>query len=753
MSARFADVALPVPLRQAFTYAVPEGMTLARGMRVVVTFRARKLVGVVVALRDAPPLAVEGVKPVLSRIDDAPIVAEPLLDLLDEAARYYLHPLGDVLRAALPPLPAEVNRRLRREGILLPDEQVAARTLATRTTRVIGRTDAPVPTKLGPTARKLLDHVEASGRTPIDALRDVVPNVSSQVRALVARGLLHETYVAVEVDPFFAQDVAPAAPKTPTHEQARAIDTIAEAIAARAQRGFLLHGVTGSGKTEVYLRAIEATLAQGRSALLLVPEIALTPQLVGRLRARLGDGIAVLHSGLRARQRWDAWHALAQSRVRVAIGTRSALFAPLADLGLVVVDEEHDGSFKQEDGFRYHARDMALLRAAREGAVVVLGSATPSLESYALARQGRLGLLELVERATGQSLPEVELVDLKRHKNTPSRHPLLTGPVHHALLDCVARGEQAIVFLNRRGFAPALKCTDCGEQVECPSCSVALTEHRREGTLRCHYCDFRMPVLERCPACEIGELERVGAGTERIEDALADVLPGARIERLDRDRTTHERIEDVLDRMARREIDVLVGTQMVTKGHDLPGVTLVCVLSGDQSLAFPDFRASERTFQLLAQVAGRAGRADKPGKVLVQGYQPEHPAILAASRHDYHAFVRRELRDREELGYPPFARLVAIRADAASEALAKETIDALARVARRQPQVESGLVEVLGPAPAPIARIAARHRFRVLLRSRDRKAVRAVAAAVLARIEEGVAPARASLDVDPVSML
>ena len=752
MSARFVDVAVSVPLRQAFTYAVPEGMRLVRGMRVVVALRARKLVGVVVAVHDAIPLGVEGVKPVLFRVDDAPIVSEPLLALLEEAAKYYLHPIGEVLRAALPPLSSEVNVRLRREGLLLHDEVVSSRTLVAKKVRMISRSDVPMTERLGPLQRKLLDHLEVSGRVRIDALRDVVANVAGVLRTLEDRGLVRIDVEIADADPFFTMRVERATPPTPTAEQGVAIEAILAALRGDVQRGFLIHGVTGSGKTEVYLRAIEETLARGKTALLLVPEIALTPQLVGRLRARLGDAIAVLHSGLKGRQRWDAWHALAAGKLRVAIGTRSALFAPLPDLGLIVVDEEHDPSFKQEEGFRYHARDMALLRGAREGATVVLGSATPSLESYELAKRGRITLCTLTERATGQTMPKVEIIDLKRHKNTPSRHPLLTGPMHRAIDECLARKEQAIIFLNRRGFAPSLRCEECGEQVECPSCSVALTEHRREGLLRCHYCDFRMPIVDICPSCDIGELARVGAGTERIEDALTSIFPGARVERLDRDRTTHERIEAVLDRMAKGEIDLLVGTQMVTKGHDLPGVTLVCVLSGDQSLGFPDFRASERTFQLLAQVAGRAGRAERPGVVLVQAYQPEHPAIVAASLHDYHRFVEQELRDRNELGYPPFARLVAIRADAETEALAKETMDMLARVAARQPQVESGLVEVLGPAPAPIARIASRHRLRLLLRSRDRKAVRAVALAILMRIEEGVAPARASVDVDPVSM-
>lgn len=752
MSGRFVDVAVPVPIRQAFTYAVPDGMTLARGMRVVVAFRARKIVGVVVALREEPPVSVEGVKPVLFRIDAAPVLAEPLLAVLEEAARYYLHPLGEVLRAALPPLATDVHQKLRREGLLLADEVLGTRMLAEKKVRYLARTDAPLPAKLGAAQQKLVDAL-ASGRVRLDALRDTLPQAASLARALEAKGLVRIDVEDADADPFFLRAIERVTPPSPTDEQRVAIDAICGAIERASARAFLLHGVTGSGKTEVYMRAIEATLARGQSALLLVPEIALTPQLVHRLRARLGDDIAVLHSALKSRARWDAWHGLARGKLRVAIGTRSALFAPMDKLGLVVVDEEHDPSFKQEEGFRYHARDMALLRGAREGAVVVLGSATPSLEAYELARSERIDLCTMRLRATGQVLPRVELVDLKRHKNTPSRHPLLTGPMHHAIVDCLARGEQAILFLNRRGFAPALRCDECGEQVECPACSVALTEHRREGQLRCHYCDFRIGTTDVCPSCHVGTLVRIGVGTERVEDALAETFPTARVERLDRDRTSHERVEAVLERMARREIDLLVGTQMVTKGHDLPGVTLVGVLFADQSLGFTDFRASERTFQLLTQVAGRAGRAERPGTVLVQTYQPEAPAIVAASKHDYAMFVEAERRARVSPPYPPFGRVIAVRVDAASEALALETATLLHRVASRSPHVTSHVVEVLGPAQPPVARIASRHRWRILLRSEDRKALRAVAALVLARIEEGIAPARASVDVDPVSML
>ncbi|MDH3729437.1 MAG: primosomal protein N', partial [Myxococcales bacterium] len=509
-------------------------------------------------------------------------------------------------------------------------------------------------------------------------------------------------------------------------------------------------GVTGSGKTEVYLRAIDEVRKGGRGAMLLVPEIALTPQLVGRFRARFGDEIAVLHSGLTARQRDDAWQALRRGHVRVAIGARSALFAPVVDLGMIVVDEEHDPSFKQDDGFRYHARDMALLRAQYAEAVCVLGSATPSMETYHRATEGKMRLLSLPTRATGQRLPEVEIVDLRRHGHGPTGHPLLSGPLHRGLSECLESGYQAILFLNRRGFSPSVRCVSCGAVAECPACSVALTEHRRQSALRCHYCDFQRAVAVPCVACGGLEYHRLGIGTEQLEQAITEGFSKAKVARLDRDTATGAGVEEVLDRLRDGEVDVMVGTQMVTKGHDIARVTLVGVVLADHSLAFPDFRASERTFQLLAQVAGRAGRADTPGKVILQTYQPDHPAVRLAAQHDYESFYATEIRARREVGYPPFTRLVTARIHAGAEADARRAAQALATTARRLDAARDGIVEVLGPAPAPLARLRGRYHYRLLLKSSDRKALRAVAAQLAVQIDEGLAPARASLDIDPL---
>src|SRR5262249_50537991 len=423
---------------------------------------------------------------------------------------------------------------------------------------------------------------------------------------------------------------------------------------------------------------------------MLVPEIALTPQLVSRFRARFGDDVAVIHSGLTPAERHAMWRRLHAGEVDVAIGARSALFAPVKNLGLVIVDEEHDPSFKQEEGVRYNARDMAILRAHLAGGVCVLGSATPSLESEQLARAGKARKILLPERTRAQQLPTVEIVDLRRIGAGPTGDRRLSVFLHRAIEETLAAKEQTILFLNRRGFAPSIRCEGCGELSSCPHCTVALTFHRRssqrpsagQGVMRCHWCDYEVPMPSHCPKCDSDQIALEGLGTEKLEDTLRSAFPEARIARLDRDVASGKSIEKVLDRVRAREVDILVGTQMVTKGHDLPHVTLVGVINADAALSIPDFRAAERAFQLLVQVAGRAGRGDAPGGWLSQTPTPEPPATFCGSRHDVRGFLERELVDRRELGYPPFSRVALVRVDAVEENTARTACDVLARVAR-----------------------------------------------------------------------
>ncbi len=749
----YAEVALPIPLRNVFTYRVPPELvaSLNTGMRIAVSFHGRKLAGIVVGLRADPPPGIKRVVTIAGLLDSEPVFPDELFSFMCDAARYYYHPLGEVLRAGCPALPRDALNRLQASGFLSKAETIPGRRVSKRTVRWVRRTTQPIEKlKLGNRQRGVLEALALDREVRESTLRTVVPDPRSVVRRLAKLGLVQ----VFERDPWFVPvdqlqgDVVSAPALNPA--QSHALERL---MSAEGPKSFLLHGVTGSGKTEVYLRFIHTIVEQGRGALVLVPEIALTPQLVSRFRHRFGDRIAVVHSALTESERDQAWRSLRSGSVRIAIGVRSALFAPIHNLGVIIVDEEHDPSFKQDDGFRYHARDMALLRAKRAQAVCILGSATPSIETYELARSGRIELLEMPDRATDHALPSVEIVDLRRHRAGPTGHRLLSGRLHQRLSECLAAKEQAILFLNRRGFAPSVLCEECGHVPGCPACSVALTAHQGGSRLVCHYCDHTTRLPRRCSQCGAAPLNPLGLGTEQLAEGLARAFPDARVGRLDRDTAVSEGVEQVLQRMRSRELDILVGTQMVTKGHDLPGVTLVGVVQADQGIHFPDFRASERTFQQLAQVAGRAGRGTLSGRVVFQTFQPEHFAVRAAALHDYLGFFQREVEMRRELGYPPSSRLAAVWVDAGAEDVARRVIEKLARVARRHTQTSGAGVQLLGPAAAPIARVRGRYRFRMLLRSPSRQELRAVVHSIVHAIDGGISPARAVVDIDPVSML
>jgi primosomal protein N' (replication factor Y) (superfamily II helicase) len=736
-----ARVAVPVPLGQAFTYSVPDGLELCPGSRVLCEFGNRKVLGVVIDVGEREPeVALEKLKPVSALVEREPVLPEELFSFLLELARYYIAPVGEVMRLALPAVERSVARSL--PGTT----KVAAVGKLVQVARSLG---APLPAEVRGQARAVYEHLGLAGPTEVSELGRRWGNARAAIKRLSAAGLVALEEVERSRDPF-AVPVPRDEPPVLTEPQRAAVEAILGRVEAHEGGSFLLHGVTGSGKTEVYLRAVAKTLELGGSAVVLVPEIALTPQLVGRFRARLGERIAVLHSGLGDVERHAMWKSLRSGETRVAVGARSALFAPVQNLRLVCVDEEHDGSFKQEEGVRYNARDMALLRAYRAGAVCVLGSATPSLASEHAVREGRLERLTLPERArAGSALPAVTLVDLRRVGAGPGGNRLLSLPLYREIERVLAARGQAILFLNRRGFAPSLLCEACGKVTECPSCAVALTLHRAgRPRLTCHYCDYWTPIPDKCASCGSASLSEEGAGTERIESLLKGLFPAARIARLDRDVGGGTKSERVLERMRKREIDVLVGTQMVTKGHDLPDVTLVGVLNADAPLSLPDFRAAERAFHLLVQVAGRAGRGDVPGTVLIQTWQPEHPAVSLAREHDVNGFVERELADRRALGYPPYSRIALVRVDAVEEGRARAAAERLATLARKH---AAGEVEILGPAPAPLERLRNRYRFRFMARAKERAPLRRVLLAV-ARAPNDRA-VRVAIDVDPVNML
>jgi primosomal protein N' (replication factor Y) (superfamily II helicase) len=760
--ARYADVAIPVPLGMSFGYRVPARFTepIVPGSRVLCPFGSRKVLGVVLGVSDEPPaIDATKIRELVAVLDAEPVLPEELLGFIKQLAGYYFAPIGEVFRLALPAVERDRVTKLEQQGMLLPGEAMSRSRQVTggRVLTFAQATDAlEEPGSLRGQAQAVLSLLRGAGEMAVPQIVERYGNARAALKKLETAGLVRiEKRRVAKASPF---DVEPErdAPPELNDAQREAVTRITAALADEvANKAFLLFGVTGSGKTEVYMHAIAEVLERGRGALVLVPEIALTPQLVGRFRARFGHAIAVLHSGLAEGERHAMWQRLRDGELRVAVGARSALFAPVPELGLIVVDEEHDGSFKQEEGVRYHARDMALLRGHRVGAAVVLGSATPSLESVALSKRGKLEAVYLPERATAATMPVVEIVDLKRVGPGPSNNRMISLPLHRALDATLEAGEQAIIFLNRRGFAPAVVCHACGVVASCAQCSVALTYHRRAGgRLRCHYCDFSSMLPARCPSCDApGALELEGVGTEKLESAIADAFPNARVGRLDRDVAAGAKSEKVIARMRRREIDVLVGTQMVTKGHDLPEVTLVGVVNADAALSMPDFRAAERGFQLLVQVAGRAGRHEKKGKVLIQTRSPKHAAIRFAKQHDVHGFLAHELNDRREVGYPPFSRIALVRVSAVDEEVARRSAGRLAAHARSSPEASRGLVEVLGPAAAPIARLRNRYRFRVFLRGEQRPALRRVIAALHGVLGDVDRKARVVIDIDPVSML
>jgi primosomal protein N' (replication factor Y) len=635
--------------------------------------------------------------------------------------------------------------------------------------------------------RRVWDYVVGRDPHPVGAaeIEARIPGGRRVAEEMVRRGILRRIEPNPAVGPESGDDAPPAPgngepggtavatspPRIDLHpEQARAVAAI-----EAARGGFeplLLFGVTGSGKTEVYLRAAESTLARGGSVLLLVPEIGLTHQLVVEASRRFGATTAVLHSGLSDGERADAWRDLASGRRRVAIGARSAVFAPLRDLGLVVVDEEHDAAYKQEESPRYHGRDVAVMRAKLEGCPVVLASATPSLESWQAASDGRYRLVELASRANLAALPSVELLDLRVEPfrpgtgaaaaGDPSRRPplVLSAALERALVDTYRAGEQSVLFLNRRGFDRFVQCEACGEVESCPDCSVSLTVHRAHRAAVCHHCGHARRPASTCARCGTPLAAR-SFGTEQVEAAARALLPAARVARLDRDTAVDAGfVRRTLAAWRDGALDVLVGTQMVAKGHDAPGVTLIGVVLADASLNFPDFRAAERTFQLIAQVAGRAGRGAKPGRVLVQTRQPEHASLVAARGHDFRSFAATELRARRELGYPPFGRLLRVVLEG-EEREVERRAERLGEGLRRAAVEASGPgdeLRVLGPAPAPIERLRGRHRHQLLVKARDSRGVARVLAAARSALEAAASRSRDGevrvlVDVDPSSML
>jgi len=788
------------------TYAVPEGLSDAvrPGVRVMVPLGPRRVTALVIGTGEQAP---EGVscRSILSLLDDCPIVTEKLLQLLEWMADYYLASLGDTLslavgrsltatskkvvalrdgsaaqsdierrvvqileRAGKPLEPAHLAHGLGRRTIdrLLatlaergvvgiedvlgsPRAKTRYETLVTVERMADEATEAALFTR-APKRRALFEHLLTLPHrsATVSELAELFPSAGASLPALAEAGLVRLSRSEMFRAPAAISEHYEA-PEL-TQAQAHAVEAIEAGLGSFST--FLLQGVTASGKTEIYLRTIESVLQRGSGALVLVPEISLTHQVVARLRGRFGDLVAVLHSDLTPGERWDEWRRIARGQARIAVGARSAVLAPLPSLGVIVVDEEHDAAYKQDDGVRYHARDTAVMRARIEGCPVVLGSATPSLESWRHAREGRYRHLVLPTRVTASPPPRMEAIDLR------GRDIAASGGLSEQLIEAMkanflAKG-QTLLFLNRRGYASSIQCWECGETLQCDACSVALTLHQHDRSLRCHHCDARRAIPSVCTGCGRDSLFSQGLGTQKLEAAVRSILPKARVARLDRD-TTEERglLAATLLAWKRAEVDVLIGTQMIAKGHDVPGVTLVGVVQADLSLSVPDFRGAERTFQLLAQVAGRAGRGSEQGRVLVQTYRPDQPVISLALAGDFDAFAQAELAERAELGFPPVRRMGMLRLEGPERPVVERLSEQAARAMAEAGAGDPSFV-LRGPAPAVLERIKDRFRYHVHARAGRSSVVRqALARARVAVASEArVKRVRVLVDVDPVDM-
>ncbi len=747
----FAEVAVALPVEKTFCYLLPPSLrgTVQPGSLVLVPFRTRMAPGVVLRLHGDPPQGQE-IKEIIRAIEEDPVFDPTELGFYGWAAQYYLHSVGRVLRAALPvglqPQPRGRLERMRPCGALSARLTVEGR-------RCLGGESLPGQ-RLGKRQEEILRILARQGDLAVAELGRVIPRAREGLSALQRKGLVAVDEVTGPVGNAPRAQATGGPPPTLTPLQADAMETIERAISRREFHAFLLWGVTGSGKTEVYLRAAELCLRGGRQVMVLVPEISLTHQLVQDFRSRFPCGIAVLHSRLSRGERKEMWHAIHRSKVSIVLGARSALFAPCHSLGLIIVDEEHDGSYKQEEGFRYHGRDLALMRGKASRGVVLLGSATPSLETLHNAQTGRFGWLALPERVEGRPLPTVEVVDLRRQRTRGPRE-ILSPPLQEAMEETLSRGEQIVLFLNRRGYATFLLCPDCGHVFKCPNCAVSLVHHLSQRALQCHYCGWRQPAPALCPQCRGMEVMDLGVGTESLEEAVRVRFPEARVLRMDRDTTAGKgAFGEMLKAWKRGEADILIGTQMVAKGHHVPNVTLVGVVLADSSLNLPDFRSAERTFQLLVQVSGRAGRGERPGRVIIQTYSPEHPSILYSTTQDYLGFARHELEARRQAGYPPFRRLVMFRLSGPREEETASVARLLGEAGRRLCSGTRG-VACLGPSPAPLARVKGRYRWQLLLKGESRQELHGVARALLGWARQRLSSRRVRLtaDVDPHSFM
>lgn len=814
-ASQFAELALPLPLRQTFTYRLPENIreNVKIGSRLLVPFGKRNLTGYTVELHEildeGLEIDAENIKDAIELLDEEPLLTEEILRLTQWTADYYSASWGEVLKASLP---AGVNveteqivqitsagrdelfkvttaktAKVQILKYLAENEEVSMRQLgkqfgtstAQRVVRDLVKQNwatnfqRALSTKAKPKRRKAVKLLpdskpfvlnekqeevirillENDGEIGFTELLEEADVSASVIQTLEKKGVLQIFVREVFRNPLENAKIPDPLNLTLTDGQALTFEVISQTLSQNKYHAFLLHGVTGSGKTEIYIRAMKKALELGKSGLMLVPEIALTPVFSRRLSQVFGEEVAILHSSLSTGERFDEWRRIRNGSARIVIGTRSAIFAPLRNIGIIIVDEEHDGSYRQQESPFYHARDVAVVRANFADAIVVLGSATPSLETYHNAKNNKYTYLHLPNRVGNRPLAKAELVDMRNVFRENGKDVVFSNELLNAIEETHAKGEQSIILLNRRGFSQFILCRSCGETIRCQNCDITLTFHRRDNVLMCHYCGFRAKVPRTCPFCASKFIYFIGEGTEQIEDILRRRFSGMRIARVDRDSTRRRKsFEETLLDFSEHKIDMLVGTQMLAKGHDFPNVTLVGVVSVDAGLALPDFRSAERTFQLLTQVAGRAGRGTLQGRVLIQTFYPDHYALQHACTQNYENFYAEEIRFRQKLGYPPFVALASILIHHANYNYAFDNAQILKECLQNANSERQA--RILGPAPAPLPRLKGEHRLQMLIKAVNRKKLRELLDFGLHEAQEKFCDMRCvNVEIDPVNLL
>jgi len=809
----FIEVAVGLPIFNTFTYEVPESLrsSAAVGKRVIAPFKNIHVTGYILEVLQTTDQT--GTKKILDILDDIPMFPPCMVPFFGWISEYYRYPIGEVIKGALPgglnttqvetvtitdkgrsmlsdsppnsldrvvleaveargpvrvqtlyrecgqKLSPKGLRALEQAGCIRRERELKPGRIRPKMEKYIKAVkQRPSAESLSQVRRQVLAIIEDQGEIPLKALKALIPSAGRLVKKMAEAGFLSVTERSVYRDPF-GEPIAPdSGGPTLTKDQTSVVGTLLKDLGKGFQT-YLLYGITGSGKTEVYMQAVAAVLEKKQEALILVPEIALISQMERLFRARFGECIALLHSGLSPGERFDQWMRILRKEAKVGIGARSAIFAPFEDLGLIVVDEEHDDSYKQENKLRYHARDLAVVRAKSQGALALLGSATPSVGSFYNVRTGKFRGLNLSKRIEDRLLPEVTIVDLREPKGRRYAKPFITRELEVAIRETLERGEQTLLFLNRRGFANYPTCVLCGAPVQCKNCDITMTLHQEANALKCHYCGYIRSQVAGCHVCGSPKIKLLGLGTERVEGKIKEVFPEARVARMDRDTTARKgALLRILKDLKIGAIDILIGTQMVAKGHDYPNITLVGIICADLSLNFPDFRAGERTFQLLAQVAGRAGRGTRPGRVILQTYNPDHFCILTARDQDYRAFFEHEIRFRKTLNYPPFSRLIHILIsgkDKEQTALYAQNLGEVCRALQSENRAYREKVKRLGPVAAPLPRLHKQYRWHILLKGLQPAPLHSLTRALMERVERPRSKAgmKVVVDVDPIDML